>query len=103
MYDLKGGKIPHTYLISVLLEEGMIMAFSSTFYFSKLFFSLLPLHSLFSTRLKYRSGSSPELMLEDFTIEAYGSFHMEIMMPIEILGVWLGIQKLHLCRMCIAV
>lgn len=42
-------------------------------------------------------------MLEDFTIEAYGSFHMEIMMPIEILGVWLGIQKLHLCRMCTAV
>lgn len=47
MYDLKGGKIPHTYLISVLLEEGMIMAFSSIFYFSKLFFFLSCLYTAF--------------------------------------------------------
>lgn len=40
------------------------------------------------------------LELEEFTAEAYGSFRMEIMVPVEILGVWLGIQEVHLCRMC---
>lgn len=40
LYDLKGAKIPHMlYLVLVLLEEGMIRAFSSAFNFSKVFFS----------------------------------------------------------------
>lgn len=39
------------------------------------------------------------LRLEEFTAEAYGSFHMETTEPVEILDVWLGIQKPHLCTL----
>lgn len=76
------------------------------FYFSKSS-PTLSLQSLFNVRLEHRIESSQELItaplclrLAEFTVEVYSSFSMEIMMLID---VWLGVQKLHLCRMCTAV
>lgn len=55
MCDLKTGEVsPVRYLVSVLLEEGIIRVFSSAFYFSKFPHHPVGKLSLFNIRLKYR-------------------------------------------------
>lgn len=80
------------YLISVPLDKDMMRCvFRSAFYFSKFFFSLAsPQHLEYKAEIqiwmKLRINLN-SLIAQEFTVEAYVSFHMEIMVPIEILGV----------------